>query len=792
MEQITLRDVGNKQIYDSYMGILRISPNTLDGEIIDDTYLFLSNPKVKVSDTEIADRKIILSDSDGFELGAYFIPRVKSTVLLDESKKNLINVTYHVDSELFVSQSLHARSTIIVNNENQQDKVSPLQVYVKNKNYTSEVFDVVTYPIESPHDESYFNAGNKLKMIDYDSSVSLTEQMESALYNQSKEWYDNNVLAENKVKIDGKVIFTTNKDDEEVPILYTKDYILGSYNGHTARMTDSIKDRIIGSSSVSDKLENDKSVITKLSFIQLDEIVWDCLRETLSGQIRHKEGRYTALGPTKDARLTDVLFHSTVLPEKVSLTAPILGTGISPGIVMHHAMRFSRFAFHILRQELKNYISENNASAISKDYQSYIDSGKITPIKSKVKGFINNLTKEYLLCDGKEITYENYPYINTTNNVIFQVDDHGNPLRDENGKPLLSTDYQGKANVYNAIKESHKDKLLKTPSLLPIDQNNMRYIRGLNWSTGPGQFGEYAPMDVDRQYATELGENNVKIKILDDDTYGAAAKNFTETGNYRGNTDYKLQKRKHYHFLFYNSASSAASLTGKTKSVGTILSPYMAWYYRPYYWCTALGSGQVDAKIIANYSFYKHNVYNGKHYTNSFIGKTPIPSAGMWAWKLDKDTGEMKGWNETSVKSYYIQNKAQDKISDNLEERKKQLIQMNMAEAMAPIATKGGCTSALTTVQHVACKKSESTGHHNRMDVLWQSYTGGYSVQADKNVPGDIYRYVTSLPMEIEEIEHQVNNKEEEITIQMGDKKITNSRVSSDPPSVVLLPLFKI
>ena len=45
----SIRNVGSKEIYDSYMGILRISPNMFDGESIDDTTTLLKTLKDKDS-----------------------------------------------------------------------------------------------------------------------------------------------------------------------------------------------------------------------------------------------------------------------------------------------------------------------------------------------------------------------------------------------------------------------------------------------------------------------------------------------------------------------------------------------------------------------------------------------------------------------------------------------------------------------------------------------------------------------------------------------------------------------
>ena len=68
LQEISLRDVSAEQIYDSYMGILRISPTDLDGQSNDSMSLFLTNPV----DNSGKLRSVVLSDSDGIKLGISF------------------------------------------------------------------------------------------------------------------------------------------------------------------------------------------------------------------------------------------------------------------------------------------------------------------------------------------------------------------------------------------------------------------------------------------------------------------------------------------------------------------------------------------------------------------------------------------------------------------------------------------------------------------------------------------------------------------------------------------------
>jgi hypothetical protein len=71
-ENFNTRNVAQKEIYDSYMGILRISPNEINGTEFDDATQLLNT----LYDEDKKQRtQIILSDSDGNILPITFQPR---------------------------------------------------------------------------------------------------------------------------------------------------------------------------------------------------------------------------------------------------------------------------------------------------------------------------------------------------------------------------------------------------------------------------------------------------------------------------------------------------------------------------------------------------------------------------------------------------------------------------------------------------------------------------------------------------------------------------------------------
>jgi hypothetical protein len=125
-EKFNTRNVAQKEIYDSYMGILRISPNEINGTEIDDATQLLNT----LYDEDKKQRtEIILSDSDGNILPITFQPRAfeqsvikrNSTNTIDtESKVDVLNVSTIIGvsggtkGNLYVSDTLKCRSTLII------------------------------------------------------------------------------------------------------------------------------------------------------------------------------------------------------------------------------------------------------------------------------------------------------------------------------------------------------------------------------------------------------------------------------------------------------------------------------------------------------------------------------------------------------------------------------------------------------------------------------------------------------------------------------------------------------
>lgn len=858
MDQINVRNVGPKQVYDSYMGILRISPSELEGEMVDSMTLAFTNPWKSAGNQ----RQIILSDSDGTQVGLYFTAYIRKADVVDEhnmpTKANVVNVCSNVESNIFVNQTYNVRSTLLVNKEKQQDRVTPIQIYHESPYYL-ETWDVLTYPIDSPNDDSYFNAANKLGLIDYNKSTPVKDQLKDALYNRDKAWYDKNIGAEHRVKVAGKFIYTTNFKYEQVPVVYTKERVLGHYNGHTVRITDELKTKFIGTPIGQEKTVNSQSVFTRLSFIPLDDTIWRTVTEALQGYTRHTDGRFTQLGVGMNQSISERLFGTLNPP---STTCPLLGLDMPPGLIMYTAMPFRRWMFHALRQQVRNATDENNGlKSLPSEVKAAVDRGAITAINKLDPGFANTLSKEFVLCNGYEVNYTNYPYMNTDNETFFQHDDIGNVIRDSNGKPKENTTFKG---TFNAIKNSNVNKKIISPSLLVTEMQSPRYLRGLNWIT---DMGVDTPIDF-AAVGVEEGtyrDNNYKFEVVQDSDYGLTEKNFSNPGNYRFSLDWKTNQLHHQHTCFaetetpnrtntagnmidgmlehptilveYVTRKHKRHLFGTTKEVQrkivTSRTPYepqdeeakFGWvtygdkinqtspqiektfdydancggerpWHRDHYinlsepstWSAEKGEQQRNADLLADYSF-KKQINNAP---NSWKNHMPIPNAGLWAWKLD-DKGNMSSFQEDKLDgTYVIANEDQTPISKDKNIRKQQLETMNYAEGAYPIATKGGADLKLTT--HEGTCKSRGHGHLGRMyhaSMYCDPHTGGYELQNyNSSMKSDVPRCLTSLP--VSDIWNKIKERKPDVTGQMGDTNVTFDSSLSAPPTMILLPLFKI
>lgn len=611
-DRYNVRNVAQKEVYDSYMGILRISPNSYIGKDIDDPTDMLNTLVDFEGYFQDHNRyesiKVRLSDSDGNILPVTFLPNTfKSTVLRIENGvehfvlEDVINITTDISRYLYASNNLTVRSTIHLENDTDTDdgkRISRLQIATKAQK--SGIYDrveadyLLAYPIESPNDDDYFNyrnceiygdfgkdklgaTGHNLpqghtnykgypRLVDYTNPKPRFDQMQENLLLQSKEWYDTNfpiphdgdtTSLDHRVKVAGRYIHTYNKDYEEIPVLYTRDYVLGHYDGHSYKknkLGDALQQQSFGDSSNSDIATiSDYKALTRLSWLRFDDLVWDCLDEVLSGKVRHTQGRYTNLG-TAQSEMTDengdVISGGSIMSELFgdlqfggySLTgksddenkndflkynAPLMGAGVQKGIIMYNAMPFHRYWFHRCRQVATNlqerarleyedsgntaawhtYTTNEAANAEAQKLKKYFDNGLITAATMASLCPIHTVAKDFLLCNGNQVTFENFPNISLTNENLF-VTKNGKPAgvdknnryafrfrrnhniskADANDAENTPMDYNF-VNVYKAMQNSDitnwqsssQTNNIVLPNLFALHERHPRFIRGMQW-----------------------------------------------------------------------------------------------------------------------------------------------------------------------------------------------------------------------------------------------------------------------------------------------------------------------
>lgn len=187
-DRYNIRNVAQKEVYDSYMGILRISPNfDKNGRLIDDPTQFL---------TDVNGDGVRVSDSDGNLLPILYVPRIFPTLNHDKTETvNIINICTILESKLFVSKDLTSRSTIVLSNK--ETKTPKLTIVSGGKSATadsvSNVSGVLIYPTISPHDSNYFNNNNVHNLFDPFDQRDRYEQVEESLLDKHPSWYDQNI-----------------------------------------------------------------------------------------------------------------------------------------------------------------------------------------------------------------------------------------------------------------------------------------------------------------------------------------------------------------------------------------------------------------------------------------------------------------------------------------------------------------------------------------------------------------------------------------------------------------------
>ena len=604
------------------MGILRISPITMYGRDTDDPTPLL-NTLVDFNDVYSCGKNnhiyAILSDSDGNVLPIKFIPKSFNTKVYDGQINqigDLINICTQVDSCVYVSNNMTSRSTIILTNP--QENKSQFIIAQGVDRSSGKAQSIITYPIEAPDDYKFFNDKNKLGLFDQNDTTPRHEQMEQSLFEKPNSWYYENDLwyrededpnhINHQVKVGNRLVTTINKDNESVPVLYTRDYVLGHYDGHTWGHTsagDREKLTSLAKESATDGIQlSENGRITKLSWLRVDDLIWDYLTEVLNGAVRNTKGRYVGMGTsgsTNDDFLKKLFGNDVKNQDDLSDTAPILGQGVQDGLISYHAMPFHRYWFHRCRQVARNMVTWQNSNVnletkdwsdyYDEDYntssneelsvlQSYYKSNVITPASTASITPHHSLVKDFLLCDGKKISsFKSYPNISLRNEKVFEIENLGGFASIHETKdgfafrPRTSEFKKTQSSYYLLNKgwDNFKGSLPdKTPALFRLDEKYPRFIRGLNWGFGSEQNPQNSIItssdddvteSINNNYYQNLTINNNTFyvhskKILDYDDAGDPIYPTSEGFNLDENGRVGIDIQKNITSIFANVATS--------------------------------------------------------------------------------------------------------------------------------------------------------------------------------------------------------------------------------------------
>lgn len=293
---------------------------------------------------------------------------------------------------------------------------------------------------------------------------------------------------EPRVKVNGKFVNVFNNLNENVPLYYSHDYVLGHYDGHalSKNSSESVRDSWMGTNNNTNKIGNGK--ITKLSWIRFDDLIWDALDEVLSGDVRHVKGRYDNLGKseTTNNSILKTLFGKESTTNDLSSTAPLLGHGVQKGLIIHHAMPLHRYMFHVARQIAYNMERWKEKCPSNKKPNKWSEySGTCADELDSIEAAFNSelitkscrasitphhsLVKDFFLCNGNTFNFESFPNVNLMNNDLFGDISFGEEAKmNNNDKRTFTTkepDSDSTTTFYAISKTTSTNNTIKLPNL---------------------------------------------------------------------------------------------------------------------------------------------------------------------------------------------------------------------------------------------------------------------------------------------------------------------------------------
>lgn len=545
-DKIKIRDVGLREIYDSYMGILRISPDT---EYNDDITEALTNG------TDIQ-----ISDSDGNGLSLILSGKSKKTTIKPgDIEVNLVSVVSKVKDILFACKSANIRSTLYLGRPIGDNEGANIVTVSEIDDLHKGTADVLLYPIDSPYNNRYWNdLGKKVTHAELDNfpGDDYDEKLENFLFNQAPEFYSG--LESHFVKVNGKTVYITNVNDQLIPVLYNKSCVLGNRKDATGKLNEQLKTKYITNTDYGYKsfstyanIRIDNSYITRLSYFNLDKMIWDGIGEVTSGNIRHNSpGRYEELGAGANINLKRDLFHIdpqkkddyTIVSSENNVrayslidTAPLLATSVEPGLIIYNAMPMKKFAYNALRQIACNIRQGLSVSNVNATNVNGIFKNMLTAAGTGEKTNAIRLVKNFALCDGQNIKgsrFNNHPHLDFKNEMLSDL---------MTGSPKTNT-------IYSCI--------TKTLNLLDWHSTSGRFLRGQMWSPCETSAEEEPVTRIfnESTYGNISDGDNRQIEVIQlDSSFNpyAVSKNFVDCNlPHMVNYDSRICRTTHTHYMF--------------------------------------------------------------------------------------------------------------------------------------------------------------------------------------------------------------------------------------------------
>lgn len=817
-----VRNVAEEQIYDTYMGILRISPNI--------------NPSSGATEDSASSlflrlgEEIELSDSIGNKMALKFVPKASEMTVLSKNGrsevKDVVNMTHHVDT--FYTNNLSVRSKIIINDKDlllddlTSRKSNLYIIKLRDKTLLEKFNTVLAWPIDNPYDDNYFNNFNKLNLVDRSKGESTyDEQLEQSLIKKTPDWYKNNISENEKIRINGDYILYPNTQNEPIPAVNKRTYVMGAYKEHcgsTVGTGTEAADRFLPESGI---LDSGVEKFTKLSFANIDNIIWTLVDEILNNGVRHSRGRYTGLGANGEAseslesELYNKLTRSTnsnnidysiarnaFEDNSFKVTAPLLGQDVPRGGIYYTAIPQKRLMFYQYRQKLLNEkdkieyllqkdgfaeerLKEETDKRLKEKHPEY-NENLITPFKRLAKGFTNNVSKNFLLCTGREINLENYPYMNTSNKDVFEMTQgytYKENVRDEHGTPIAIS---GDARPYVS------KMIEKTPCLLKPSVAAPRYIRSLNWcregdpilgatvegckdyvrgnrnTAADPIFTINARADISGDVITKPlcdGNNvyknneyvyeNIKYETGDDDADKKSEydykKDINEVKAHRANYAFKFNTIRHRHFMFvedegqYDTTDMNIMFFGHMSNFDTTSSTE-----------NAMSRNGTDTFPFADYITNKARRFIQDPLTWDLQGPMaedlpsisdelkwgPAPTKAFSDYMLgNAETTKGGGKPVRNAALFGLDTIPYELLKENnaiLTEKegtirkkvKRVRIMANELEARVPLANKGGYKGVNI---HGQCSTDRGRHHRRKLRTNWYAYSGAYDMKTVKS-----------------------------------------------------------